>query len=359
MQYLNQLEPNELIDDFLSNPPIDFTAWKTTAGLPMFAAQFDLLTTLEPALRAKIIKLPLYRWWGKWLRFHTAFVGTTVSEYALLPHDSLICQLADELKNDYGQQYPLLIAKDLPNQSPLLNTTANEQSATLALALKQNGFIEVEGQALAYVPCDYTSIDDYLSRLSYSRRKNFRRKLKAAKDLDVKVMRSGDDGFFDADTLDHYYQLYLNVYGQSDIHFDKLSKAFFQQLLQDKRNNGVIFNYYHQQQLIGYNICFIMQDTLVDKYVGFSYPECSDFNLYYVSWFYNLQFMLDHNLKLYIAGWTDPEVKSSLGAKFTFTRHLVYIRNPLLRWVLSRFSRYFEADKNVLDKRQNNNNPQG
>lgn len=353
MQYLNQLEPNELVDDFLLNPPVDFIAWKTAAGLPMFSAEFDLLTTLEPALRQKIIKYPLYRIWGKWLRFNTAFVGTTVSEYALLPNDISANQLAKQLTTNYSKDYSLLIVKDLPNQSFLLDDIANNYSREFAVQLKQHSFIPVEGQALAFVACDYTSIDDYLSRLSYSRRKNFRRKLKAAKELEVKILHTGDDCFYDIQQLDYFYQLYLNVYQQSDIHFDQLSKDFFQQLLQDKRNNGVIFAYYREQQLIGYNICFIVNDTLVDKYVGFVYPQCLEYNLYYVSWFYNLQFMLDNNLKYYIAGWTDPEVKSSLGAQFTFTQHWVFIRNPLLRWILSRFSRYFETDKHLLEQQQN------
>lgn len=356
MQYLNQLEPNELVDDFLLNPPVDFTAWQTESGLPMFAAEFDLLTTVEPSLRNKIIKLPLYRIWGKWLRFNTAFVGTTVSEYALLPKGIAAEDLVEQLKRDYSKKFSLLIIKDLPNQSVLLSDTANQYSHQFNESLKKQQFIAVEGQALAFVPCDYSSIDDYLSRLSYSRRKNFRRKLKAAKELDIKVLHSGDECFFEQSQLDYYYQLYENVYDQSEIHFDKLSSQFFQQLLQDKRNNGVIFAYYHNQQLIGYNICFIVNDTLVDKYVGFVYPHSYDFNLYYVSWFYNLQFMLDHQLKYYIAGWTDPEVKSTLGAQFTFTQHLVYIRNPILRWVLSRFSRYFETDTLLLDKHQQKKN---
>lgn len=353
MPYLNQLEPNELIAHFLANPPVDFTAWQTESGLPMFAARFDLLTTVDPALRHKLMKLPFYRIWGNWLRFNTAFVGTTVSEYALLPTDADTHLLVSALKTHYAKRYPFLIVKDLPNHSTLLSENDNEQSELFAQHLAAEQFIQVEGQALAFVKRDYQSIDDYLSRLSYSRRKNFRRKLKVAKDIDVKVSYSGDDCFFESQHIAQYYQLYLNVYEQSDIHFDKLSQAFFQALLQDKNNHAIIFNYYHDNQLIGYNICFIVGDTLIDKYIGFVYPKCHEFNLYYVSWFYNLQYLLDHNLTYYIAGWTDPEVKASLGAQFTLTQHWVYIRNPLLRWVLGRLSRYFETDKQLLDKQQN------
>ena len=79
-------------------------------------------------------------------------------------------------------------------------------------------------------------------------------------------------------------------------------------------------------------------------YVGFAYPQSRDYNLYCVSWFHNLAYALQHGLKYYVAGWTDPEIKRHLGASFTFTRHAVYVRNVWLRRLLSHFRYYFEAD---------------
>ena len=63
-----------------------------------------------------------------------------------------------------------------------------------------------------------------------------------------------------------------------------------------------------------------------------------------MSWFVNLDYAVQQGLKFYIAGWTDPEVKAQLGAKFTFTRHLVWIQQPALRYVLGKFKHLFEAD---------------
>jgi hypothetical protein len=59
----------------------------------------------------------------------------------------------------------------------------------------------------------------------------------------------------------------------------------------------------------------------------------------------NLAFALSRKLRHYVAGWTDPEIKAYLGAKFTFTQHAVYVRNPMLRGILGKLSRRFERDK--------------
>jgi hypothetical protein len=45
-----------------------------------------------------------------------------------------------------------------------------------------------------------------------------------------------------------------------------------------------------------------------------------------------------------VAGWTDPQVKSYLGASFTLTRHAIWLRNPLLRAAARKLGHLFESD---------------
>jgi predicted N-acyltransferase len=137
----------------------------------------------------------------------------------------------------------------------------------------------------------------------------------------------------------------MNVYEQSTVHFDCLSAEFFAAVLGDASCGGVLFLYRHAGALIGFNLCFEHDNMLVDKYVGFRYPQARDFNLYFVSWFRNLEYARARGLQWYVAGWTDPQVKQQLGARFTWTRHAVYVRNPLLRAVLRSQRRRFEADR--------------
>ncbi|MCX8656074.1 GNAT family N-acetyltransferase [Gilliamella sp. B2894] len=345
MKYINQLEKNELINSFLTYPPQDFSAWLSDDDVPVFSAKFDLLTTANDDFKYKIQKFPFYKKWKHWLQPRTCFVGTTVSEYTLLTDKVDANQLAKHLKTTYAKQYPFMIVKDLPLASPLLSEYDNHYSEQLIEALKEQGYIEVEGQALAWLPIDFIDINEFFSRFSYSRRKNFRRKLKSRDKLDINILHSGDECFFNQDVQDEYYQLYLNVYQQSEIHFDLLTKPFFIQLLQSKAAKAHIFTYHNNGVFIGFNICFEVNNMLIDKYIGMVYPKARELNLYFVSWFVNLEYALQQGFNYYIAGWTDPEVKASLGAKFTFTKHLVYIRNPLLRVILRKLIGHFESDK--------------
>jgi hypothetical protein len=340
----NLLEPSALVQHFLAHPPQDFSALTTRSGTPAFVAPFDLLTTADDALRRRVAALPLYRYWSGWLRLRTCFIGTTVSEYALFPeHVDADVLVADWLADEASRQ-PLLIVKDIPHESPLLDAASNTCARAVAAACERTGFVLLEGQALAWVPIDFESGDEYLARLSAGRRKDIRRKLRARADLDIEEIPTGAALFRDVAVRDEFYARYVEVYRQSEIHFDLLTRDFFDALLQDANSGGIVFIYRHGGRLIGWNLCFVAGDALVDKYVGFAYPAAREHNLYFVSWMHNLDYARRRGLACYVAGWTDPEIKSYLGARFTFTRHAVRPRSRLLRALLRRIAGHFESD---------------
>jgi predicted N-acyltransferase len=248
--------------------------------------------------------------------------------------------LAQELHTAYRREQPLLIVKDIAKQSPLLSPGENTYAEAFALALQERGFVLLEGMALAWVPVDYTSSADYISRLSAARRADMRRKLKARARLEIEAVPTGDPRFDDAATVRKIYALYLNVYAQSEVHFDLLQEAFFAAVLRDGGSGGVLFTFRHAGELIGWKLCFVHGGMLLDKYVGFAYPQAREHNLYFVSWCHCLDEALTH----YVASTTDIRVKHYLGATLTRTRNAVYVRNGLLRALLRCLAHYFENE---------------
>ncbi len=354
----NQLEPPGLLRANADHPPIGFVPLRmvgTGPQVPAFAAPFDVSTTLDAALRRRLRGWPLHAWWGRLLRWRTAFVGSTVTEYLLLPRRADVAQLPMQWRSAWAAGHALLIAKDIPQQSPLLSAEENAAADALATACAAAGYLLLQGQALAYVPIDFDSTATYLQRLSSSRRKNLRRKLRSLDGLDVQRVPTGSACFLLDEVVDAYYALYLAVYAQSELHFDQLSRDFFAAVLRDGGNGGMVFSYRLRGDpaagLIGWNLCFESRGMLVDKSIGLAYPAAREHNLYFVSWFVNLEHALARGLSHYVAGWTDPEVKAQLGAQFSFTRHAVYIRNPLLRAIGRRMTRWFEGDKLEADRR--------
>jgi len=350
-QYQNALEPSPLIAAFLRHPPVGFQAHQLgMEKLIAFSAPFYALTTLDQSqqwLAKAVAKFGL----EDALTLPALFVGTTVSEYMIYPALINIQSSIRFFKQQMTKMgAEILILKDLPVDSPLLSTEENSISRRIVdYCQDKEGFLIVAGQALAYVDINFSSTDEYLKALSYSRRKDIRRKLRKRQDVQIEELRTGDRFFYNPQTLRNLYRLYLNVYEQSKIRFDQLTFGFFNSLFLNNYNQGIVFLYRTNGKIIGFNLCFEHEGKLVDKYIGFDYPAAPDNNLYFLSWFHNLEYALKNNLKTYIAGWTDPEVKASLGAQFTFTKHAVYIRNPFLRTLIRNFQPLFESDQNWAD----------
>jgi predicted N-acyltransferase len=345
--YLNLLEPEALVRAFLAHPPENAIALTAPGGTPAFSTRFDVLTTASDHLRRRVAALPFYRHWGRMLKPLTCFVGTTVSEYMLLPRELAPATFVRGIRNSLARDYPFVIIKDIPQNSPLLGADANARSDEVVEACEAADFVLLEGQALAYVPIDFDSVDEFVLELSRSRRKDIRRKLRsrASISIELAMVPCGSDRFREHRVLDEYYQLYMNVFRQSEIHFDLLRAEFFRSVLQDGSSGGIAFEYRRRGDLIGYNLCFVCGTMLVDKYIGLRYPEAREANLYFVSWFHNLAFARERGLEYYVAGWTDPEIKAYLGAQFTFTRHAVYVRSRAVRAALRRLAGRFERDR--------------
>jgi len=335
---LNLIEPLDLIRAFQSHPPEGFAELGFTA--PAFATEFDLLTTLEPAVRKHLGVLP-----RRWVRPMTCFVGTTVSEYALFPGETGPAELVQAIVSRFAPQYPFLIIKDIPAESTLVGEEALAYSRRLCAACEAAGFVILEGQALAYVPIDFDGMDDYFARFSHSRRKNLRRKLRRGTSVEIEAVATGDHRLMDLSLVSAIYALYCNVYDQSEIQFDLLTEPFFHAVLQSASVKGTLFLYRAEGALIGWNLCFAENGMLIDKYIGFDYPAAREHDLYTVSWFHNLEYAMERGCRCYVAGWTDPEIKRQLGARFTPTLHAVRVRNPLLRVLLKRSKRWFEPDR--------------
>jgi predicted N-acyltransferase len=340
MAFINQLEPWGLLREFSLAPPPGFRSLTSLDGVPMFDTPFDLLTTADDTMRASLRRVPGL---PRLLRWRTRFVGSTVSEYAWFPSGVDPRTMARQLRVEQGNARALLIVKDLPTHSPLLSADENAWAVAFAQACQTEGFVLMDGQALAWVPIDFADEDEYLARLSASRRKNIRRKLRSRADLNIHAVATGPALAAPA-LLDEMIALYENVYAQSQIHFDRLQPAYLRGLFTDADSGGTVFLYRHADRLVGWNLCYEFGGRLVDKYIGLAYPEARTHNLYAVSWMHNLAHARERGLSAYIAGWTDTEVKASLGARFTPTRHAVFARNRLLRALLRRVAGRFQAE---------------
>jgi len=294
---------------------------------PLFNTDFNLDIAVEGVF-SKAIKL-VRKVFPRFLILNTLFCGSPFGEYGVLGirrdfrnSPELIPQLLvgiNDLANKIGA--PLIIFKDfLKESAPLLDV------------LNQQGFLKVESFPTVLLDLNFSSFEQYLKSLGSSTHKNLNKKLKQAYargNIEVKVVEEVGS------QIDQIIKLYENTYHGGSTKFERLTKKFFLQVSEDLCPHTRFFLYYVDGSLAAFNLCFIYKDLLIDKFIGFNYDISNHYNLYFVSWAYNIKWCIDNSVRYYHPGQTDYEPKIRLGGKliplYAYLRHKNAFFNLLLK----------------------------
>lgn len=187
---------------------------------------------------------------------------------------------------------------------------------------------------MQFRPCtqmsiDFSSMEEYLQRLSGAARKDLHRKMRVAPE--VRIMRSRTVTPY----LDRIYQLYQDTVARSPIVLGVHRRLFFEKVCE--RVPGAEYTlYFVEEELAAFNLLFVKQEALVDKYFCMNYRLGSKYNLYVLSWLENVRTCVERKIPLYYAGQGSEKTKAHLGAtfipNFIYFKHRQPVFDRLLAW---------------------------
>lgn len=196
-----------------------------------------------------------------------------------------------------------------------------KNDAMIFRPLRALGFFRINSFPSAGLAIDFKSPDEYFQRLSYSTRKNFRRKLKRIQNDRIRIEITDDV----KGVLEDIYRLYLNTYNQGEVKFETLTKDFFKAIAENFKPQAKFFLYYVDGQLCAFNLCFVHRRLFIDKFIGFDYERSNDHHLYQLSWYQNIKWCVENSMEYYQMGQTDYAPKLALGAKlvplYAYVKH--------------------------------------
>ncbi|MDD5477434.1 MAG: GNAT family N-acetyltransferase [Candidatus Omnitrophica bacterium] len=274
---------------------------------PLFATDFNGDIAAEGWI-SRVIKF-IRRVFPRFLTFNTLFCGTPFGEYGVLgikqdfQDDPRLIPLLLEGINNLAVKInaPLVIFKDFLKESTLFLD-----------ALTQQGYSKVKSFPTVLLDLNFASFEDYLKSLGSSTRKSLKKKLKEAYGrgkIEVKAVQEIQG------QIDQIVKLYENTYREGLTKFERLTPKFFLQVTHDLHPHTRFFLYYVNGKLAAFNLCFVYPDLLIDKFIGFDYDISNHYNLYFVSWAYNIKWCIDNSLRYYHPGQTDYQPKIRLGGR--------------------------------------------
>ena len=238
--------------------------------------------------------------------------------------------LTKEFSDDFFEE--LKILANLEGAHIIAFKDIAEKDEKLFDDLLKNKMAKISNMPVAFNPINFDSLDDYLSQLSYSTRKDLRRKLKLRVNLRIEEVSGIPQN------IEEIYQLYLNTYEKSDFKFEKLTIDFFKQVPELMPNHSKYILYFKDDKLLCFNLLIFKDDVLYDKYIGLCSKSASEYDLYYLSWLYNIEFCIKHGFKIYQSGQSSDQIKSKLGSQFFNTFIYFKHRNQFVHWLLNKFS---------------------
>ncbi len=190
-----------------------------------------------------------------------------------------------------------------------------------------NQFNRVKCQSCARMPINFSSLEEFLARLSRAARKDLRRKMRVAPE--VRVIRSRNISPF----LDRIYNLYLQTVERSPMAFGAHNRLFFEKICE--RVPGAEYTlYFVGEELAAFNLLVVKQEALVDKNFCMNYELGRKYNLYVLSWLENIRTCVERGIPLYNAGQGVEKTKAHLGAALIPMYLLFKHRQPVINRVL-------------------------
>lgn len=186
----------------------------------------------------------------------------------------------------------------------------------------------VPGQAIADLVIDFADVEAYLARLSPSTRKDMRRKLRARDAVRIELRAELGEH------LPRAMALYHQTLARAEAQLETLTPAFFTNVAERMPGRAVFALYFVEDDLLAFNLLLEDGEVLLDKFFCMEAERGRALNLYFLSWFFNIERCLTQGFKRYRSGQANLGDKVRLGSRLTPAAMYFKHRNGLLNSAL-------------------------
>jgi predicted N-acyltransferase len=244
----------------------------------------------------------------RFLKMKLLFIGSPITEYLYLgiSQDENLENILDQALEKIAQ----FCKTEKITTLLVYNLTA--EHAALAKYLARKGFYRMENFPNARMELNAKSADEYINRLGKNTRKDVRRKLRKSKEA-VTLSTELYDNI--EKNIDDVYKLYLNNFNESDIHFEVLTPEFFINLCRNMNGAIKCFITRDEEKIVAFNLCMVKGDLCIDKFLGLDYQVAYKYNLYYTTFYHNIEWCIKNGVRFYQPGQGDYDAKIRLGTR--------------------------------------------
>ena len=167
-------------------------------------------------------------------------------------------------------------------------------------SLRVFGFTRLPSMPATQLDLDFSDFEDYLKRrVSYTTRKNLRRKFRKAQSgspIEWEVVRDISP------YVDEVYPLYQQTLRRSQFRFQELTKSFLCELGRRMNDRALFFLWRQQGRIIAFASVIVHNGVLRDRCIGLDYTVALKYHLYFVTWRDTITWALKNGIHAYYSG---------------------------------------------------------
>lgn len=297
--------------------------------IPFFVMNFSFDTMINGSIHKFVAKF------RRFLTLKVLFLGSPTTEefYLGIAKDECLDEVFDQalkVLSDFCQKNKI---------SGICFYNLSEKNRPLAEYLTRKKFFKMEALPTTMVEINAPSLEDYIKGLSKNSRKDLKKKLKKSAsqvNLNTELREDIDD------VAEEVYQLYLNNFGDSDIHFETLTPQFFKNICKNMPGIAKYFITYDKDRIVAFNLCLIKNNLLIDKFIGLDLKVAHQYHLYFTTFCHNIDWCIKNGIRYYQPGVTDYYPKVRLGAKLIPLYNYSKAFNPALDLFLRSIARFIQ-----------------
>ncbi|HEX9320843.1 MAG TPA: GNAT family N-acetyltransferase [Xanthobacteraceae bacterium] len=274
------------------------------------------------------------RLWRRFLRLRTLMIGCAAGEGHLdggpggdEPRQRTSARLLASAVIGHARAFraSLIVLKEFP--AKYRNTLE---------CFSDHGFTRVPSLPMTRLDIDYASFEDYLERaLSRKTRRDLRLKFRAAEQAAPIELEVRADV---APIVDELYALYLQVYGRSPMHFEKLTRTYFCEIGRRMPDKVRFFVWRQDGRTIAFSLCMIERDAIYAEYLGLDYTLALDLHLYHYAVRDVIRWGIANGFKSFCSSGLNYDPKLHMRHRLEpldlYVRHASAPVNALLKWIL-------------------------
>ena len=325
----------EIVEDTI-HPEFDYWYFAIRDGQgeiqaiqPFFILDLDILAGVHPRFGRLIDTIRLQ--WPRFMFMKAMMVGCVAGEAHLdggddSTHAAVARTLAEAIvEHAHALGTRLIVLKEFP-----------DQYRDVLSCFVRGGFTRIPSMPLTRLNIAYRSFDDYMqSALNSATRRKLRKKFKAT-DSDAAIELNVTNDV--TSIIDEIYPLYLQVYGRSKLHFERLTKEYFCLLGTAMPDKVRFFVWRRCTKAVAFGMCMVHDDTMFAEYLGLDYRVALELHLYHYVFRDLVRWAIANGYRWFQSSGLNYDPKLHLRYRLKpvdlYVRHTSVIINKLMRVML-------------------------